>query len=225
MAYAPLGAIFGAICGRELVSQRLQPFDDAVHGGGRLSLLLCNVVLLYPLLMEGPDLAIEHVLQVARRPAALGQGRLERLGIWPGAIQWPSSSLMAMRKARCPSASPSCAKLNPVGLSATTFPARIIVGRHSARSATPALRKPCHSRTLGSEFAKNSARTSSCIKEASRMATSQSEELAIDARQRRADASHAQKPAHDRIGEEDLIAPPFEQWEIRWEHAPAFEMT
>src|SRR5215217_2654571 len=225
MAYAPLGAIFGAICGRELVSQRLQPFDDAVHGGGRLSLLLCNVVLLYPLLMEGPDLAIEHVLQVARRPAALGQGRLERLGIWPGAIQWPSSSLMAMRKARCPSASPSCAKLNPVGLSTTTFPTRIIVGRHSAWSATPAPRNRCHSQTLGSEFAKNSSRTLWCIKEASRMPTSQSEELAVDARQRRADTSSPQEPAHDRIGEEGLIATPFEQWKIEREHRPAFGAT
>src|SRR5215213_7541155 len=34
--------------------------------------------------MEGPDLAIENVLQIARRPADFGQSRLERLGIWPG---------------------------------------------------------------------------------------------------------------------------------------------
>src|SRR5215203_1045799 len=66
----------------------------------------------------------------------------------------------------------------------------------------------------GSEFAKNSSRTSSCIKEASRMPTSQSEEFAVDARQRRADASHAQEAAHDRIGEEGLIATPFEQWKV-----------
>src|SRR5215213_6086310 len=140
-------------------------------------------------------------------------------------IQWPSSSLMAMRKARCPSASPSCAKLNPVGLSTTTFPTRIIVGRHSAWSATPALRNRCHSQTLGSEFAKNSSRTLWCIKEASRMPTSQSEELAVDARQRRADTSSPQEPAHDRIGEEGLIATPFEQWKIEREHRPAFGAT
>src|SRR5215211_249601 len=55
---------------------------DPVHGGGRLSHLLGDVALLHPLLMEGPDLAVEHVLEIARRPAALDQGRFERLGIW-----------------------------------------------------------------------------------------------------------------------------------------------
>src|SRR5829696_1172991 len=148
--------------------------------------------------------------------AALSQRPVQLLaGCHPAmSIQWPSSSLMAMRKARCPSASPSCAKLNPVGLSTTTFPTRIIVGRHSAWSATPAPRNRCHSQTLGSEFAKNSSRTLWCIKEASRMPTSQSEELAVDARQRRADTSSPQEPAHDRIGEEGLIATPFEQWKV-----------
>jgi hypothetical protein len=57
------------------------------------------------------------------------------------------------------------------------------------------------------------------------MPTSQSEELAIDARKRGADASHAQEPAHDRIGEEGLIATPFEQWKIGREHRPAFGAT
>ena len=57
------------------------------------------------------------------------------------------------------------------------------------------------------------------------MPTSQTDELAIDARQRGADTSDAQEPAHDRIGEEGLIATPFEQWKIRWEHASAFGTT
>jgi hypothetical protein len=57
------------------------------------------------------------------------------------------------------------------------------------------------------------------------MPTSQSEELAVDARQRRADTSDAQEPAHDRIGEKGLIATPFEQWGIGREHRPAFGAT
>jgi hypothetical protein len=57
------------------------------------------------------------------------------------------------------------------------------------------------------------------------MPTSQTEEFAVDARQGRADASDAQEPAHDRIGEQGLIATPLEQWKIGCEHGSASRAT